>query len=107
TDGGRTWKYQKTARRQALFSVAVDGSRAISVGEKGFVEVSNDYGATWQVPKEGFPPIFTFMRDVDFSPSGNLGVIVGQTGLILKSEDKGVTWTQVLPPPNKEVSASM
>ncbi|HTF35804.1 MAG TPA: YCF48-related protein [Myxococcota bacterium] len=107
TDGGRTWSYQKTARRQALFSVAVDGSRAIAVGEKGFVQVSNDFGATWQTPKEGFPSIFTFMRDVDFSPSGNLGVIVGQTGLVLKSEDKGATWTQVLPPPNREVSASM
>jgi photosystem II stability/assembly factor-like uncharacterized protein len=107
SDGGKTWGYQKTARRQALFSVGVDGQRAVAVGEKGFIQVSNDFGATWQTPKEGFPSIFTFMRDVDFSPSGSLGVIVGQTGLVLMSEDKGVTWTQVLPPPNKQVAASL
>jgi photosystem II stability/assembly factor-like uncharacterized protein len=105
-DGGKTWSYQKTARRQALFSVGVDGKRAIAVGEKGFVQVSNDFGGTWETPKEGFPSIFTFMRDVDFSPSGNLGVIVGQTGLVLTSADRGATWSQVLPPPNKEVTTT-
>ncbi len=97
-DGGRTWTYQKTSRRQALFSVDMSDKRAIAVGEKGFVQISTDKGATWQTPKDGFPPIFTFMRDLGFSRDNRVGFIVGQTGLVLRSEDDGVTWKQVLPP---------
>ena len=98
SDGGRKWTYQKTSRRQALFSVGMSDARAIAVGEKGFVQVSVDKGASWQTPKEGFPPIFTFMRDLGFSPDLKVGFIVGQTGLVLRSEDDGVSWKQVLPP---------
>ncbi|MCP4039265.1 MAG: hypothetical protein GY733_20160, partial [bacterium] len=44
------------------------------------------------------PAIYTFMRDVDFAPSGSKGLIVGQGGRILRSTDAGYEWTQVLPP---------
>jgi len=97
-DGGHTWSYQRTARRQALFSVATADGRAVAVGEKGFVQVSTDGGQSWVTPKEGFPSIFTFMRDIAFSPGGEAGFIVGQAGSVLRSTDMGQTWTQVLPP---------
>lgn len=100
-DGGRNWTYRKIDRKQALFSVAsVEGGRAVAVGEKGLIRVSTDSGRSWRPPgSENFPDLFTFMRDVGFSPSGRVGFIVGQTGRILRSTDAGIQWRPVLPPP--------
>jgi len=98
TDGGRTWGYKRTARRQALFSIAsAKSGRTLAVGEKGFIQVSDDQGQTWVTPGAGFPPIFTFMRDITFSPDRSVGYIVGQSGTVLRSADDGATWTRVLP----------
>lgn len=100
-DGGRNWRYRKIDRKQALFAVgSVEGGRAVAVGEKGLVRVSSDSGETWRQPPSGdFPELFTFMRDVGFSPSGRIGFIVGQGGRVLRSTDAGIQWRQVLPPP--------
>jgi photosystem II stability/assembly factor-like uncharacterized protein len=101
-DGGSTWHYHTTERKQALFAVeGVDG-RAIVVGEKGLVRFSDDGGDTWRPPQDHeFPPIFTFMRDMAFDEPRDVGLIVGQTGMVLRSEDGGETWKQVLPPPER------
>ena len=100
-DGGRNWSYRTIDRKQALFSVgSVDGGRAVTVGEKGLIRVSTDSGSSWRDPgADNFPDLFTFMRDVGFSPSGRVGFIVGQTGKILRSTDAGISWQPVLPPP--------
>ncbi len=99
SDGGRSWRYANLDRKMAVFSVASVPGRAVAVGEKGLVRMSVDDGTTWQLPTEdAFPSLFTFMRDVDFDPSGQVGFIVGQTGQILRSEDAGSMWRKVLPP---------
>jgi len=103
-DGGSTWTYVETSRRQALFSVATTTGRSVAVGEKGLVQYSADGGKTWKPPAANeFPPIFTFMRDLQFAPAANLGTgfIVGQEGMVLRTRDAGATWTQVLPPPER------
>ncbi len=99
-DGGRNWAYRKIDRKQALFSVgSVEGGRAVTVGEKGLVRFSTDNGNSWRGPGPGdLPEVFTFMRDVSFSPSGRVGFIVGQSGRILRSTDAGIQWRKVLPP---------
>ena len=98
-DGGVTWRYRETDRTQALFSVSANDGRAVAVGEKGLIRMSTDGGATWAVPPEGtIPAIYTFLRDVDFDPSGRVGYMVGQSGQILRSTDAGYEWSQVLPP---------
>lgn len=99
-DGGVTFEYVKIDRQQALFAAdAVDG-RAVAVGEKGLIRVSVDDGLTWNdIHEGGFPRVSTFMRDVAFAPSGQLGLIVGQTGRIYRSRDAGYAWEQVLFPP--------
>jgi photosystem II stability/assembly factor-like uncharacterized protein len=97
-DGGKTWAYRKTDRKQALFSVAMSRDRSIAVGEKGLVQVSTDGGDTWKEPDRGFPEFFTFMRNVTFAPDETDGFMVGQGGMILKSTDGGANWQQVLPP---------
>ncbi len=99
TDGGRSWRYNTTDRKQALFAVAGVDGRAIAVGEKGLVRFSDDAGLSWRPPSDGeFPTVFTFMRDLDFDQARATGLIVGQTGMVLRSEDGGQSWQQVLPP---------
>src|SRR5262249_21255598 len=98
-DGGRTWRYERIDRKQALFSVADLESRAVAVGEKGLVRVSSDGGHTWTAPEPAsFPEIFTFMRDLGFEHNARLGFIVGQQGMVLRSRDSGHSWARVLPP---------
>jgi photosystem II stability/assembly factor-like uncharacterized protein len=103
TDGGRTWGYQGIGRKQAIFAVQPLPSRAIAVGEKGLMRVSEDGGVSWH-EQRGFPTIFTFMRDVQFDPDGRVGYIVGQRGKVLRSDDSGQSWRQVLPPEAAEVA---
>lgn len=107
-DGGRSWSYEPTDRKQALFSVAAVNGRAIAVGEKGLVRVSDDGGLNWGVPPpESFPTIFTFMRDVAFDSQRLTGLIVGQEGKILRSKDGGKSWTRVLPPPELDTGGRL
>ena len=105
-DGGKTWRYRKTDRKQALFSVATSRDRAIAVGEKGLVQVSTDGGDTWEQPDRGFPTMFTYMRNVIFGPDRTKGFIVGQGGKVLRSTDAGSQWEFVLPPPERRVAAN-
>jgi photosystem II stability/assembly factor-like uncharacterized protein len=98
-DGGRTWKYRILDRKQALFSIAAVGERAIGVGEKGFIRFSSDGGDSWATPGEDeFPSVFTFMRDIGFERERRMGLIVGQEGMVMRSLDGGKSWSQVLPP---------
>lgn len=105
TDGGRRWYYEDIGRKQAVFSVQpLTSRRALVVGEKGLIRVSDDGGSTWKEPGTGFPTIFTFMRDVGFTADGRVGYIVGQRGLVLRSADGGKSWNKVLPPEKKAAS---
>jgi photosystem II stability/assembly factor-like uncharacterized protein len=98
-DGGRTWKYRILDRKQALFSIAKMGGRAITVGEKGLIRFSEDGGDSWEPPGEDeFPTVFTFMRDLGFEREQRMGLIVGQEGMVMRSRDGGKSWSQVLPP---------
>jgi len=98
TDGGKSWYYHSIDRKQGLYSVQAIPGRAIAVGEKGLVRISED-GKRWREPSEDqFPTIFTFMRDIDFAPGGRMGMIVGQGGRVLRSVDAGHEWKQIFPP---------
>ncbi|HZO08514.1 MAG TPA: YCF48-related protein [Myxococcota bacterium] len=98
-DGGKTWRYERIDRKQALFSVADLETRAVAVGEKGLIRESTDGGSAWAPPEpDSFPEVFTFMRDLGFEHNARLGFIVGQQGMVLRSRDSGRSWARVLPP---------
>jgi photosystem II stability/assembly factor-like uncharacterized protein len=104
-DGGRTWRYLPTDRKQAFFGVAGWGKRAVAVGEKGLIRFSDNAGSTWRAPTDDeFPAVFTFMRDVGFDRDHQVGYIVGQRGMVLRTQNGGRTWSKVLPPANAEVT---
>jgi photosystem II stability/assembly factor-like uncharacterized protein len=97
-DGGRTWRYERVDRKQALFSVTAIDGRAITVGEKGLVRISTDGDGVWGPPPPGsFPETFTFMRALGFEHNQRVGCFVGQQGMVLRSRDGGRNWTRVLP----------
>jgi photosystem II stability/assembly factor-like uncharacterized protein len=99
-DGGVTWRYGDSGVKQALYALAVRDGKSLAVGEKGLVRESTDGGRTWSAPSSSdMPEVFTFMRDLRFDPSGEVGTIVGQRGLVMRSDDAGSTWTKVLPKP--------
>ncbi len=99
-DGGKTWRYGDSGTKQALYAVAPGTRPALALGEKGNARQSADGGRTWTGLEDvKVPEIFTFMRDVDFEPSGRTGMIVGQRGLVMRSTDGGAEWTKVLPKP--------
>ncbi|CAG0963163.1 Ycf48-like protein [Myxococcaceae bacterium] len=102
SDGGRTWSYEQTGRKQALFAVDRSEAKIIAVGEKGLVRYSTDGGQTWAAPRQGFPDLFMFMRDLRFAPDARTGFIVGQRGTVLRTTDGGDTWQQVMPAPAAE-----
>jgi photosystem II stability/assembly factor-like uncharacterized protein len=106
TDGGRTWHYHDMERKVALFSLhPFDPSRVIVVGEKGVYKETDDGGTTWQTPG-GLPPVFTFMRDIDFAPDQQVGYIVGERGLVLRTSNGGKSWTEVLPPASARLASA-
>jgi len=106
-DGGRTWNYGDSGTRQALYALAARDGNAMAVGEKGLVRLSENGGRTWGPPAgDRFPQLFTFMRDLTFSPEHGLGLIVGQRGLVLRSIDGGGSWNKMLPPPEVEGRAA-
>lgn len=93
-DWGRTWTYAESDSRQAFFAVGHGAGRLVAVGEKGLKRVSKDGGRTWQRPRQGFPPIVSFMRDLVF-PTDARGWIVGAESMVLRSSDGGLTWEEV------------
>jgi photosystem II stability/assembly factor-like uncharacterized protein len=99
-NGGRTWRYGDSGTKQAFYAVAPSDSLALALGEKGNARQSTDGGRTWgPLTDVEIPEIFTFMRDIDFEPNGQTGMIVGQNGLVMRSTDSGKKWEKVLPKP--------
>ena len=95
TDGGLTWKQQKTPVETTLFGVYFnEAQNGWVVGGDATVLHTQDGGVTWMPqhsPITGRPLFDVMVR-------GQTGWIVGESGAMLKSNDGGNTWqTQELP----------
>jgi photosystem II stability/assembly factor-like uncharacterized protein len=64
--------------------------------------VVHNRGAQWVADEKVSHTIFTWLRGVDFSPDGALGVAVGGKAAVLLSRDKGQTWDRL---PREQLAA--
>jgi photosystem II stability/assembly factor-like uncharacterized protein len=88
TDGGETWKRQKTTTQNALLSVAAASDKVASaVGDHGALLWTSDGGEHWN---EQTMDNLTFF-DVAFSDEKNTWA-VGEFQTIIHSSDGGKTW---------------
>ncbi|MCC4115969.1 YCF48-related protein [Aromatoleum toluclasticum] len=78
----------------ALFlAVARAGERLVAVGERGFVQLSDDGGRRWRQARE--VPVSVTLTNVQFV-SASVGWAVGHGGVVLHTRDGGERWERQL-----------
>jgi photosystem II stability/assembly factor-like uncharacterized protein len=94
-DRGRHWTATRGGTRNTLFKVTptpIGGM--IATGILG--TVVHRRGEGWAADEEISHKLFTWVRGIDFSTDGALGVAVGGQAAVLVSRDRGETW-EMLP----------
>lgn len=84
---------QRVAGRGALLGLAQAGLRAVAVGERGSVLLSDDAGRTWRQAVQ--VPVSVTLTAVQFVDA-RVGWAVGHQGVVLRSDDGGEHWTRQL-----------
>lgn len=84
--------HSSLATQALMLDVATAGERLVAVGERGFILLSSDQGATWQQVDS---PVSVTLTRVRFA-NDNDGWAVGHAGVILHSADGGLSWTRQL-----------
>jgi photosystem II stability/assembly factor-like uncharacterized protein len=93
-DRGQHWTAARAGTRNTLFKIATTpGGGLISTGVLG--TVVHRRGERWAVDEKISHKIFTWIRGVDFSADGSLGVAVGGKAAVLLSRDQGETWERL------------
>jgi photosystem II stability/assembly factor-like uncharacterized protein len=67
------------------------GARLVAVGERGYIFLSDDEGASWRPAVSGTQSTLTAVAFIN----ARLGVAVGHDAVILRTEDGGQSWKQV------------
>lgn len=84
---------QRVVGRGALLGLAQAGPRAVAVGERGSVLLSDDAGRTWRQAAQ--VPVSVTLTAVQFVDA-HVGWAVGHQGVVLRSDDGGEHWTRQL-----------
>ncbi len=88
------------ADRSLLLDVTLAGDRAVAVGERGHILVSDDDGRTWrQVPS----PTRATLTAVSFADARH-GWAVGHDNTVLATADGGESWRLQYPPGPRDIS---
>ncbi len=87
-----------SASRVLLLGVAAADKRAVAVGERGVIVLSDDDGRNWRVAKSPTEVTLTAVYFVD----ARRGFAVGHDAVILMTEDAGETWKQVHAAPDEQ-----
>ena len=85
--------HSPAALRGMVTALARAGRRLVSVGEHGFVLLSDDEGRTWR--QAGSVPVSVTLTGAVFVDSRR-GWAVGHSGTILRTADGGESWTVAL-----------
>lgn len=102
-DRGQHWTAARAGTRNTLFKVVptpIGG--LISTGVLGTVVHRGAQG--WAPDEEISHRVFTWIRGIDFSPDGALGVAVGGKAEVLLSRDRGETWESL---PRERLAAAL
>lgn len=81
----------RSPERTVLLAAALAGSRAVAVGERGVVVLSDDSGKTWRQAKS--VPVAVTLTAVQFIDPQH-GWAVGHGGVVLHSKDAGESWVR-------------
>ena len=79
-----------TMERLLLVDAARQGNRIVAVGDRGYIVLSDDGGASWRRAKSPPAPLLTAVHFVD----ARKGWAVGHDAVILATTDGGENWTQ-------------
>lgn len=91
-DAGKQWKLQSVPTKAHLQDIAAwDAKTAVAVGNKGFVAITADSGATWTEVEAPKSQIANKLTRVLARPDGHAWA-VGEMGALLQSADFGKTW---------------
>jgi photosystem II stability/assembly factor-like uncharacterized protein len=92
-DAGEHWTLAERLSPHDLLGVGIGHRRVVAVGAQGGIWLSEDRGLHWERPSASkVVPFFETLRDISFSPSGEVGMIVGERGQMLRSIDGGAEW---------------
>lgn len=80
------------AAQSVMLSVARAGQRLVAVGERGFIIVSDDNGASWSQVDSPVSVTLVKVRFIDDVE----GWIVGHAGVVLHTQDGGLSWNKQL-----------
>jgi photosystem II stability/assembly factor-like uncharacterized protein len=87
-----------SVKRLLLLDAARVGSRVVAVGDRGYIVVSDDDGASWRRAAAPAAPLLTA---VDFVDAKN-GWAVGHDTTILATHDGGETWAKQFSAPAEQ-----
>lgn len=80
------------AAQSVMLSVARAGQRLVAVGERGFIIVSDDNGASWSQVDSPVSVTLVKVRFIDDVE----GWAVGHAGVVLHTRDGGLSWSKQL-----------
>ena len=79
-----------TMQRLLIVDAASVGTRVVAVGDRGWIALSDDRGASWKRAKSPAAPLLTAVDFID----DKRGWAVGHDAMILATADGGETWTK-------------
>ncbi len=91
TDGGASWREQRTGTDSQLFHLSFHKDRGWIVGTGGVVLHTYDGGRNWYPQRSG---VTEDLNRVLFA-TDEVGVITGDNGTLLRTENGGATWERV------------
>ncbi|MCI0488994.1 MAG: YCF48-related protein [Blastocatellia bacterium] len=91
TDGGYSWREQRSGTDEQLFHLSFRGKRGWAVGTSGIILHTRDGGRNWYPQQSGTTDDLNRVYFVD----DRTGLITGDNGALLLSQNGGSTWERV------------
>lgn len=91
TDGGYSWREQRSTTKEQLFHLSFRGKRGWVVGTGGTILHTSDAGRNWYPQQSGTNDDLNRVYFVD----DETGLITGDNGALLLTQNGGATWERI------------